>query len=324
MATRADDLIDRRQMRRKLTFWRIAALLVAVVALVIASAWAVRGDLAGTGVPHIAKVRIEGTITEDDELLERLETIRKSASVKGVILSVDSPGGTTAGGEAIFEAVRKLAADKPVVAQVGTLAASAGYMIASAADHIVARQSSIVGSIGVLVQFPDVTGLMDKIGVKLEEVKSSPLKAEPSPFNPTTDEERAMLRSMILDSYDWFVGLVDERRPMTRTEVLAVADGSVFTGRQALQKKLVDELGGEDHAVDWLAGKGVDGDLEIVEWKAKDDSWFLASQSAAGILGELMGLPDQGAALLKALGGERLFLDGLLSVWQPENVGWGD
>jgi protease-4 len=324
MATRADDLIDRRRMRRKLTFWRVAALLVAVVALVIASAWAVRGDLAGTGAPHIAKVRIEGTITEDDELLERLETIRKSASVQGVILSVDSPGGTTAGGEAIFEAVRKLAADKPVVAQVGTLAASAGYMIASAADHIVARQSSIVGSIGVLVQFPDVTGLMDKIGVKLEEVKSSPLKAEPSPFNPTTEEERAMLRSMILDSYDWFVGLVDDRRPMTRTEVLAVADGSVFTGRQALQKKLVDELGGEDQALSWLTGKGVDGKLEIIEWKAKDDSWFLASQSAAGILGKLVGLPDQGAALLKALGGERLFLDGLLSVWQPEKVGWGD
>ena len=129
--------------------------------------------------------------------------------MKGVILSIDSPGGTTAGGEATFEAVRKVAADKPVVAQVGTLAASAGYMIASAADHIVARQSSIVGSIGVLVQFPDVTGLMDKIGVKLEEVKSSPLKAEPSPFNPTTDEERAMIRSMIMDSYEWFVGLVD-------------------------------------------------------------------------------------------------------------------
>src|SRR5690606_39240134 len=101
-------------------------------------------------------------------------------------------GGTTAGGEMIYEEIRKLAADKPVTAQVGTLAASAGYMIASATDHIVARQSSIVGSIGVLIQFPDVTGLMDKLGIKLEEVKSSPLKAEPSPFHPTTQEERAM------------------------------------------------------------------------------------------------------------------------------------
>src|SRR5690606_33063546 len=122
--------------------------------------------------------------------------IRKSPRVKGVILAIDSPGGTTAGGESIYEEIRKLAAEKPVVAQVGTLAASAGYMIASAADHIVARQSSIVGSIGVLVQFPDVTGLMDKLGIKLEEVKSTELKAEPSPFNPTTEDERAMVRKL--------------------------------------------------------------------------------------------------------------------------------
>ena len=178
--------------------------------------------------------------------------------MKGVILAIDSPGGTTAGGESIFDEVRLLAAEKPVTAQVGTLAASAGYMIASATDHIVARKSSIVGSIGVLIQFPDVTGLMDKLGVKLEEVKSSPLKAEPSPFNPTTDEERAMVRKLILDSYDWFVGIVDERRPLTRAEVTALADGSIFTGRQALTNKLVDALGGEREAIDWLATKGVD------------------------------------------------------------------
>jgi protease-4 len=273
---------------------------------------------------HIAKVRVEGTITEDEELIGRLEKIRKSNSVKGVILAIDSPGGTTAGGEAIFDQVRKLAADKPVVAQVGTLAASAGYMIASASDHIVARQSSIVGSIGVLVQFPDLTGLMDKLGIKLEEVKSSPLKAEPSPFNPTTEQERAMIRSMIMDSYEWFVGLVDERRPLTREEVSALADGSVFTGRQALQKKLVDELGGEEQAIGWLATKGVDGKLKVVEWEAKGGGSFLFSNALAGAIGRLVGMPDSGAALLKELGGERLFLDGLLSVWQPEKAVWGD
>lgn len=319
MATRADDLIDRRRLRRKLTFWRVAALTIAAAGLISAFAWLTGNGLAGA-TNHIAKVRIDGTITEDEELLTRLETVRKSAAVKGVIISIDSPGGTTAGGEAIFEAIRKLAADKPVVAQVGTLAASAGYMIASATDHIVARQSSIVGSIGVLVQFPDLTGLMDKIGVKMEEVKSSPLKAEPNPFNPTTDEERAMLRAMIMDSYDWFVGLVDERRPMTRAEVLAVADGSVFTGRQALQRKLVDELGGEDQAVAWLGTKGVDGSLEVVEWKARQESWFLSSNAAATLFARLAGLPDGAASLLRELAGERLFLDGLLSLWQPEKA----
>ena len=268
MAMRADDLIDRRRLRRKLTFWRIAALGVAALGLAAASAWMLGEDFVGTASDHIAKVRIEGTITEDEELLERLEKIRKSASVKGVILAIDSPGGTTAGGEAIFDEVRRLAAEKPVVAQVGTLAASAGYMIASASDHIVARQSSIVGSIGVLVQFPDITGLMDKLGIKLEEVKSSPLKAEPSPFNVTTDEERAMVRAMIMDSYDWFIGLVVERRPLNRGEVVALADGSIFTGRQALQKKLIDELGGESEAIGWLATKGVDDELKVIEWEA--------------------------------------------------------
>lgn len=318
MVTRADELIDRRRLRRKLTFWRVAAIAVAALA-VIGIAWAVGGGMGGasTGVDHIAKVKIDGTITEDEELLERLERIRKSSSVKGVILSIDSPGGTTAGGEAIFDAVRKLAAEKPVVAQVGTLAASAGYMIASATDHIVARKSSIVGSIGVLVQFPDLTGLMDKVGVKLEEVKSSPLKAEPSPFNPTTDEERAMMRAMIMDSYDWFVGLVDERRPLSRAEVLAVADGSVFTGRQALEKKLVDSLGGEAEAVAWLGTKGVAATLDVVEWKAKSEGGLFGLPAAFGIA-RLFGVDGGERELIRALGGERIFLDGLVSVWHPD------
>jgi protease-4 len=318
MANRADDLIDRRRLRRKLTFWRLAALVVAGLAIVAASAWLYGDEFGGRSVDHIAKIEIEGTITEDQDLLDLLDDVRKSTSVKGVILSVDSPGGTTAGGEAIFDAVRRLAAEKPVVAQVGTLAASAGYMIASASDHIVARQSSIVGSIGVLVQFPDFTGLMDKVGIGLVEVKSSPLKAEPSPFNPTTEEERAMLRSMILDSYDWFVGLVEERRPLSRAEVLALADGSVFTGRQALQRKLVDSLGGEREAAGWLATKGVQADLTVIEWEPKEEgSLLFLGSSLADMAGQALGLPGHGGEFIREIGADRLFLDGLVSVWHP-------
>ncbi|RVA22749.1 S49 family peptidase, partial [Mesorhizobium sp. M7D.F.Ca.US.004.03.1.1] len=161
MALRADDLIDRRRLRRKLTFWRVVAIGIVALGVIALSAWFYNDDFGGSTVDHIAKVKIEGTITEDEELIKRLETIRLSSKVKAVILSIDSPGGTTVGGESIYEEVRKLAADKPVVAEVGTLAASAGYMIASAADHIVARKTSIVGSIGVLIQYPDVSGLMD-------------------------------------------------------------------------------------------------------------------------------------------------------------------
>lgn len=322
MAIRADELIDRRRLRRKLTFWRVAALVVAAAAIVGFSMW-LAGDEFGKGADHIAKVRIEGTITEDDELIKRFEEIRKSRAVKGVILAIDSPGGTTAGGEQIFDEVRRLAGDKPVVAQVGTLAASAGYMIASASDHIVARKSSIVGSIGVLVQYPDVTGLMEKLGIKLEEVKSSPLKAEPSPFNPTTDEERAMIRAMILDSYDWFIGIVTERRGMTREEVTALADGSIFTGRQALTRKLIDALGGEREAIDWLASKGVDPNLRVVEWKPKNEGSGWPFSSALGrALSRWLGIPDYSGDLIRELGGDRIFLDGLLSLWHPATGSW--
>lgn len=318
MSTRADDLIDRRHLRRKLTFWRVAAILIAAVGIVAASAWLYRGEFGSITSSHIAKVKIEGTITEDDELLERLERLRRSASVKGVILAIDSPGGTTAGGEAIFDAVRLLAAEKPVVAQVGTLAASAGYMIASASDHIVARKSSIVGSIGVLVQFPDVTGLMDKLGIKLEEIKSSPLKAEPSPFNPTTEEERAMIRSMILDSYDWFVGLVEERRPLTKAEATALADGSIFTGRQALEKKLIDELGGENEAIGWMVKtRGVAENLKVVEWKARRGAGYFLGGSLSQALAQALGVPHIGSDFMREIGADRLFLDGLVSLWHP-------
>ncbi|TPK75567.1 signal peptide peptidase SppA [Mesorhizobium sp. B2-4-15] len=318
MALRADDLIDRRRLRRKLTFWRVTAFGIVALGVIMLSAWLYRDDFGGSTVDHIAKVRIEGTITEDDELIKRLETIRQSSKVKGVILAIDSPGGTTVGGESIFEEVRKVAADKPVVAEVGTLAASAGYMIASAADHIVARKTSIVGSIGVLIQYPDVSGLMDKLGVKLEEVKSSPLKASPSPFKPTNDDERAMVRKLILDSYDWFVGIVAERRKMTHEQALALADGSIFTGRQGVANGLIDSVGGETEAIDWLATKGVDAKLKVVEWKNTERrGGFFWSKAMVKTIVSALGLPDYSGDVIHELGADRLFLDGLVSVWHP-------
>lgn len=318
MTQSADAIIDRRRLRRKLTFWRIATLVI--VALGIAALINFTSGI-GRNTPHIAKVKIEGTILEDDELLDRLDKIAESNAVKGLIVSVDSPGGTTAGGEAIFDALRKVAEKKPVVAQVGTLAASAGYMIASAADHIVARQSSIVGSIGVLFQYPDISQLLTKLGVKVETIKSSPLKAEPNFFIPASEEAKAMIRNMIMDSYDWFVGLVESRRPLDHAQTLALANGAVFTGRQALDNKLVDALGGEDAAVDWLKSKGVDGNLSVIEWKPEKSGtgWFL-SESAARLLTRILGLPEESGSLLREVAGERIFAPGLLSIWHTETA----
>jgi len=316
MASKADDMIDRRRLRRKLTFWRGAAIVVAAAAVIAAAMWMFQDTATATN--HIAKIRIEGTITDNRELQRRIQRIGESNAVQGVIVAISSPGGTTTGGEAIFEALRKLSEKKPMVAEVGTLAASAGYMIATASDHIVARQSSIVGSIGVLVQFPDVTGLMENIGVRYEAVKSSPLKAEPSPFTPTTEEEREMLRALVMDSYDWFVDLVTDRRDLTRQQVLAVADGSIFTGRQALERGLIDALGGEDVAKAWLVEQGLDANLDVVEWRDRSSTGGLFGIPGIGTLAAwAFGFADVDHMMAR-FGADRIFLDGLVSVWQPD------
>jgi len=319
MAQDAEALIERRKLRRKLTIWRVAFLLLLAALIAGIASYSMRGT--NYAQPHVAKVRIEGTIFENEELLKRLNKIAADDAVKGVILILDSPGGTTVGGESIYEAVRKIAAKKPVVTQVGTLAASAGYMIASASDHIVARQTSIVGSIGVLFQYPDLSKLLDTIGVKVETIKSSPLKAEPNYFSPASEEAKAMIRSMIMDSYDWFVGIVQERRSFTHEQALALANGAVFTGRQALEKKLIDGLGGEDEAVAWLTSKGVSKDLPKLEWKPESsDTGFSLRDLIIHAGARLLGVPQEADGLLKEIAKDRIFLDGLLSVWHVDGT----
>lgn len=314
----ADVMIDRRRMRRKVTFWRGAFL---VLCLVLLLGFAVlKGMFSSTSSPHIAKVKIDGVITLDDELLERLSRIAKSPSVEGVIIEVNSPGGTTVGGETIFNAVRKIAEKKPVVSNVGNLSASAGYMVSSAADHIIAYETSMVGSIGVLFQYPDISGLLDKVGVKVETIKSTPLKAEPNFFSPASEEAKTMIRSMIMDTYDWFVDLVQERRGFTKSQALALADGAVFTGRQALKNGLIDELGGEEEARKWLVSRGVSSAVPVVEWKPDNSSGgFSLRDLLMAVAVKYLGNPDFSYFGLSPDSKDLIFLDGLLSVMQVDN-----
>ncbi len=167
--------------------------------------------------------------------------------------------------------MRRLAAKKPTVAVVGTMAASGAYIAAIGADHIVSPGNALVGSIGVLFQFPDLSGLLGKVGVKMDSVKSSPLKAEPSGYEPTTPEVRAALASLVEDSYTWFKGLVKDRRGMTDAQLAAVDDGRVFTGRQAIGLKLIDEIGEEREAVAWLERvKKVPHGLPVRDWSTRN------------------------------------------------------
>jgi protease IV len=322
MSLDSDVIVDRRRMRRKLTFWRVAAAVVAIGAIVAVGVLATPGGRqALTTSGSIARVNIEGLIRSDQERAEALERLEKS-SVAAVIVHINSPGGTTSGSEQLYDALVRLKAKKPMVVVVDGLAASGGYITAIAADHIVAQQTSLVGSIGVLFQIPNVAELLKTVGVKIEEVKSSPLKAAPNGFEPTSPEARAALDALVKDSYAWFRGLVKERRGMDDALLEKVADGRVFTGRQAVDLKLIDQLGDEKTAVAWLvANKNVKSNLPVRDFKLSPrfgDLTFL--RTAASIALDAFGLSTVARQIEQAGVGqavEHLSLDGMLALWRP-------
>ncbi len=321
MSLDSDVIVDRRRIRRKLTFWRVAAAVVAIAAIGAVGVIATGGRGSLTGGGSIARINIEGLIRSDQERVEALERLEKSRAA-AVIVHINSPGGTTAGSEQLYDALVRLKAKKPLVVVVEGLAASGGYITAIAADHIIAQQSSLVGSIGVLFQFPNFTELLKTVGVKVEEVKSSPLKAAPNGFEPTSPEARAALDALVKDSYAWFRGLVKERRGMDDALLEKVADGRVFTGRQAVDLKLIDQLGDEKAAVAWLvAEKKIKSDLPVRDFKLSPrfgDLTFL--RTAASITLDALGLGSvarqiEQAGVAQAV--DRLGLDGMLALWRP-------
>ena len=203
----ADAILDRRRLKRRLVFWRAAAAL-AVMALIAVGI----GEYYDRGEAHIARLSITGFITEDIERGEAIEDLIEQDEVRAVIVRINSPGGTTAGSEQIYQALRRVAAKKPIVAVIGTIGTSGGYIVAIAADHIVAMETSLTGSIGVLFQTAEFSGLLDKLGITPFTLKSSPLKGQPSPLEPVTKEVREALRVLLEDSYDWFAELVRDRK----------------------------------------------------------------------------------------------------------------
>lgn len=314
----ADLIADRRRLRRKLGFWRALAFLGLIGAVLLAGL-ASSGRDALPGQTHIAKLAIKGLIAGDQRTLDLIKDVGDSRATAGVLVMIDSPGGTTAGSEAIYDSLRRLAEKKPTVAVVGTMAASGAYIAALACDRIVAQQTALVGSIGVLVQYPNFVKLLDTIGVKVEEVKSSPLKAAPNGFEPTSPEARAALASLVGDTYDWFKGLVRERRHFGDAELAAVADGRVFTGRQGLGLKLVDQIGGERDAVAWLEReRGVAKDLPVREWKSRSEGTRFGLWSSLAIAASALGFEAAASTLRRAaLEADVGQLDGLLAVWHP-------
>jgi len=325
MSLDADLIVDRRRMRRKLSFWRVVAIVVIVLAVAgAATSVSLRTGLFA-GRNYIARVTIQGLIRGNEERVQQLDRLARSSAARAVIVHVDSPGGTTAGSEQVFDALSRVRARKALVVVVDSMAASGGYITALASDHIVAQQTSLVGSIGVLFQYPNVADLLDKIGVKVEAVKSSPLKAAPDGFEPTSPEARAALESIIKDSYAWFKGIVQDRRHLDDDQLAAVDDGRVFTGHQGIGLKLVDEIGDEKTAIAWLAKeKNIDANLPVRDYRLRsrfEDLPFLhaaavAVLDASGLTALARRLDSLGT--VEAL--DRFNLDGLLALWQPASA----
>jgi protease-4 len=301
MSLQPDVLVDRRRLKRRLRLWQGVAL-VALVAFVVAAFVVPYGGWLKRD--RVARFHVSGLIVEDAERDAVLRALAGQDRVRALIVHIDSPGGTVVGGEDLYNTLRAVAEKKPVVAVMGTVATSAAYMTAIAADRIVAREGTITGSIGVILQSANIVGLLDKLGIEPQTVKSGPLKAIPSPVEPLTEEGRAATRAIVLDMYDFFVGLVLERRGIDRDGLQPLADGRIFTGRQAAQNGLIDAIGDERAALAWLtAERGIPAGLPVRT---------LTVDREAGALADLLE-----SATGKSLFSNALLLDGLISVWQP-------
>ena len=304
MSLDVDLLLDRRRLKSRLTLWRSLAVIAVVAALLTGL------HAAGIGGPgrHIARLQVTGVISEDRKLLKLIADAAKDPKIPALIVAINSPGGSVSGGEALHHALSLFAEKKPVVAVMGGLAASAGYMIAMPANRVFARESTITGSIGVILETGELSGLLGKLGVTADAITSGPLKDQPSYTKPLSPQGRDVLHGLVMDMYDQFVGIVAAGRHMTPDAVRALADGRAYTGRQALKLGLVDAIGDEQDARAWLASE-----------KGVADTTPVADLVPPATLAERM-VTDELSPMFqlawKTLLSQRLMLDGPWALWQ--------
>ncbi len=322
MTLEADGLAERRRLKRRLRFWRIGAILLAVVAIIFAYASQSQSFMAQIGLnPHVARVAVEGFIGGDRNQIKLLSDLAEDQNVQGVIIRVDSPGGTTAGAESLYNAIRALTEKKPVVAVFGTAATSAAYLAGIAADHVVAHGNTITGSVGVILQWAEFSELLKSWGINVEEIRSGDLKAVPSPFAPPDQASRALVQELVRESREWFVGIVAERRGLGPNELVEVRTGKIYSGRQALNARLIDQIGSEKEALEWLHSEhGVTESIKVID-RAPESSGSASflMRSMVRAVGGLFGIPSDRLAWLVSESPRLNQLDGLVSLWHPSN-----
>ena len=304
MSSETDLLIDRRRLKRRLFFWRATAILAVVVCLAVLIRPAASGN-------HIARLTVEGEIGDTTRMVRALDAMAEDNSAKSLIVSISSPGGGVYGSVALHDAIARVATRKPVVAVMRAVAASGGFMVAMPARRIFAGPSTLTGSIGVIAQLPEFSGLLAKLGVTAETIVTGPLKDQPNPAHPLSDAGRAYLHGLIGDMFDQFVTIVATGRHMDEAKVREIADGRAFTGRQAMALGLVDQMGTEVDAQHWLeSNAGVAKGLSIrtLRTTGRAESLF------ADTLGPLL---DR---TLKTVLYQGVVLDGPKALWQPSGV----
>ncbi len=299
--TTPDLLASQRRLRRRLVFARLG-----ILVLLLAVVFGAVGRHGGIHAPHVAILTVDGLITDEPRRVEAVDAARRDPAIRAMILAVDSPGGSVAGGENLHDALARFARAKPLVAVMGGEAASAAYMISVPARRIFASDATLTGSIGVILESPDVSGLLDRIGVHVDQLVSGPLKGQPSITSPISPAGRVMLQGIVADLYGQFVRIVAEGRHMPQDKVRALADGRPYTGEQALPLGLIDQIGDREDARDWLAAHaGVPKSLP-----AHDLDWHTRAEGFGMFTGALLKtLLPQGVTT-------SLTLDGAVSLWQ--------
>lgn len=305
MQPHSDLLIDRKRLKRQLTTWRAVALIVIFLFSAIYFSGFGKTHKAGIAGDYIAQITIEGIMFDDQKRDELMKDVLEDNRAKAVIVRLDSPGGTTVGGEEIYLQLKKIAAKKPVVGVMRTLCASACYMASLGTDHVIAREGTLTGSIGVLMQSLEVSRLADKLGITPITIKSVPMKDVPGLAETFTEEQRQIVSEVVLDAHNHFVRMIVEKRKMDEEQVRKLADGRIYTGSQAYSLKLIDGLGGDTEARDWLAKtRKINPKLPVREIKPEPEI-----DSLLGTLGQVTGL--------KIFDKSTVGLDGLLSIWHP-------
>ena len=252
--------------------------------------------------PFIAKIYLEGMITSESNLVEKIDQLKQKQNLKGILLTINSPGGTFVSSKEIYDTLKFFDENIPVAIYMKEVATSGAYLVSLGADQIFANTGTITGSVGVILQTADISVLLNKIGVSPLVIKSGDLKATPNPLEKTNDEQIKYIKNIVLLMQEEFSKIVKLERELTWDNLEKISDGRIFTGNQAKEINLIDEIGAENDAIDWIKKKaGLDDNIKIIDY-AKEDSFF-----------DFLNLK-----FLKKFNDMNVKLnDGILAIWTP-------